>query len=96
MKIKTLGYVFSVQKQLPTPEQVEIASMEEKERDCQINITAQINQIKFLENIYERYAELELEEKMDQTNMSLEAAQNTLTQWEVQLETIEQWYENQG
>ncbi len=92
MKIKTLGYVLSVQKELPTPEQLEAHSMEEKERDCHINITAQHNQIKFLENIRAEYFSLQDEERITQTDSSIEAAKNTLLQWETQLTTIEEWH----
>jgi hypothetical protein len=96
MKIKTLGYVFSVQKQLPTPEQVEYDKMEEGAREANINIDAQDNQIHFLENMYDAYEELQEEEKMTQTETSLEAAKNTRLQWEVKLHTIQEWYNNQA
>jgi len=40
----------------------------------------------------EAYTLHQMEDKMEQTKSSLEAARNTLLQWEVQLVTIEEWY----
>ena len=92
MKIKILGYVLSAQRELPTPEEVEAYSMEEKERDCLINITAQENQIKFLNNILVHQTEMKKKENMKQTETAITAAENTLLQWTVQLQTIEEWH----
>ena len=92
MKINTLGYTLTLKKTLPTPEQVERDKMEEGERDAYININAQLNQIAFLKNMLEVYTDRQMEEKMSQTETSLEAAQNTLLQWETKLLTIEEWY----
>ena len=92
MKIKILGYVLSLKKQLPTPEEVEILSIEEKERECLINITSQENQLKFLANILDVYKERKMKEKIEQTEVSIEAANNTLIQWTVQLHTIQEWH----
>ena len=96
MKINTLGYTLTLKKTLPTPDQVEIDQMKEGERDAYININAQLNQIAFLENMLEVYTDRQMEEKMSQTETSLEAAQNTLLQWETKLLTIEEWYYRQG
>ncbi len=96
MKINTLGYTLTLKKTLPTPEQVEVDQMKEGERDAYININAQINQIAFLKNMYEAYEEAELTDKMTQTETSLEAAENTLLQWETKLYTINEWYSGQG
>ena len=96
MKINTLGYTLTLKKTPPTPEQVEVDQMKEGERDAYININAQLNQIAFLENMLEVYTDRQMEEKMSQTETSLEAAQNTLLQWETKLLTIEEWYYGQG
>jgi hypothetical protein len=92
MKINTLGYTLTLNKTLPSPEQVEATQMEEGERDAYININAQLNQIAFLENMYEAYEEAELTDKMTQTETSLDAARNTLLQWETKLYTINEWF----
>lgn len=91
MKISILGYTLTAQKTQPTPEQVEAYAMKELERDCRINITAQGNQLDFLHNILDVYKEQEKDEKITQTEASIEAAENTRTQWTVQLETINLW-----
>ena len=96
MKTNILGYTLTLKKSQPTPDQVELNQMEEGERDAYINITAQLNQITFLENMLEVYTDRQMEEKMSQTETSLEAAQNTLLQWETKLLTIEEWYYNRG
>jgi len=94
MKLNILGYTLSLKQTQPSPEQVERDQMEEGERDAYININAQLNQIAFLENMYQSYEMAEMTEKMTQTETTLEAAKNTLMQWEVKLDTIEQWYQN--
>jgi len=92
MKLNILGYTLIAQRTLLTPEQVELKKMVDSERESLINITAQDNQILFLENMLEAYTLHQMEDKMEQTESSLEAARNTLLQWEVQLVTIEEWY----
>ena len=92
MKLNILGYTLTAQRTLLTPEQVELKKMVDSERESLINITAQDNQILFLENMLEAYTLHQMEDKMEQTKSSLEAARNTLLQWEVQLVTIEEWY----
>ena len=94
MKINILGYTLSVQRTELTPRQVELKAMEDSERESLINIDAQNNHISFLENVYDAYEEKELTEKMEQTKSSIEAAENTLIQWTVQLETVKLWYLN--
>lgn len=91
MKINILGYTLSIQRRELTPEEVERSGMVEKERECLINITSQNNQLDFLANILDKYTGLEKKEKIEQTQTSIEAAENTLTQWTVQLETIKLW-----
>ena len=96
MKLNILGYTLSLKQTQPSPEQVERDQMEEGERDAYININAQLNQIAFLKNMLEVYTDRQMEEKMSQTETSLEAAQNTLLQWETKLRTIEEWYYDRG
>ena len=65
--------------------------MDTEEREAHINITSQNNQIAFLNNILDAYYDRDDKDKVEQTSSSLEAAHNTLLQWETKLATIGLW-----